>query len=104
MIIGKPSPDRSTKYSRNLKHLQKIECAICKSKEQLEIHRIQPREFGGKYTYDNIEVVCALCHRTIHYLIDCEKFKSQPQYVWKEFLTATANLIEERKKWHNQEE
>lgn len=32
----------------------------------LDVHRIIPGESGGRYTPDNVVVVCANCHRSIH--------------------------------------
>ena len=39
------------------------ECEICKSKENLEIHRIKR---GGDYALRNIKILCKKCHKKIH--------------------------------------
>ena len=42
------------------------ECAICGSREFLEFHHIVPKSSGGSDDYDNIILLCACCHSTIH--------------------------------------
>jgi 5-methylcytosine-specific restriction endonuclease McrA len=40
-------------------------CRICKEPDYnlLDVHRIVEGSDGGKYSYDNVVVLCALCHR-----------------------------------------
>ena len=52
---------------KKLKQLEK-KCIFCKNSnlEQLDVHRIIAGELGGKYTSDNVVVVCCNCHRKLH--------------------------------------
>ena len=51
---------------RKLLEVWKNKCAICGSLEFLEFHHIIPKQSGGTDDYDNIIVLCACCHATIH--------------------------------------
>lgn len=41
-------------------------CAICENNDYLEFHHIIPVAAGGTDEYDNIILLCACCHATIH--------------------------------------
>ena len=45
---------------------QDLPCSKCSSRDRREIHRITPGHDGGKYTRDNVEVLCFPCHRNEH--------------------------------------
>lgn len=42
-------------------------CQVCGwNKANCDLHRIIPGNKGGKYTEDNIIVLCPNCHRLVH--------------------------------------
>lgn len=55
---------KSTK--RKVEAAWKGACANCQSKEFLEFHHIVPKAKGGSDDFDNIILLCACCHATIH--------------------------------------
>ena len=49
------------------KRLEKLPCQKCGwNLAPCDIHRIIPGSQGGKYTTDNVIVLCPNCHRLIH--------------------------------------
>ena len=53
---------------KKIKKLSDGKCHICKCSdyEVLDLHRIFPGEFGGKYDDQNTLTLCANCHRKVH--------------------------------------
>jgi 5-methylcytosine-specific restriction endonuclease McrA len=43
------------------------ECEQCGSKENLVVHHLVRLNMGGKDIPRNIQIVCAKCHRLIHF-------------------------------------
>ena len=41
-------------------------CLLCKSLEELHVHRIIPGALGGKYELDNTVVLCKVHHQIVH--------------------------------------
>ena len=97
MILENAS--RSSRYSENIK-LEDKECNICKSTEKLEKHRIQPREFGGRYVSSNVIVVCQKCHNQIHKFINNAR-GNLDEYQWIDFVIATKNYLEMKKEFED---
>ena len=42
------------------------QCAICGNKDFLEYHHLTEKSKGGTDDYDNLILLCACCHATIH--------------------------------------
>jgi len=58
----------STGNQRNrLKHRLDNECIVCGwDKGPCDLHRISPGSEGGRYTTNNVIVLCPNCHRLVH--------------------------------------
>ncbi|KKM13639.1 hypothetical protein LCGC14_1714160 [marine sediment metagenome] len=41
-------------------------CEECKSTDNLTVHHIVPRSFGGRKKFLNLKVLCRDCHNKIH--------------------------------------
>ena len=46
-------------------HLRTGECFICGCKDNLQIHHIKPRKFGGTNEVFNLMILCKKCHYDI---------------------------------------
>ncbi|MCD7725322.1 MAG: HNH endonuclease [Clostridiales bacterium] len=51
---------------KKIETVWKNQCAICGNKDFLEIHHLTPKASGGTDDYDNLILLCACCHATIH--------------------------------------
>lgn len=51
---------------RKTVRLESNKCSLCGWDGPCDFHRKVPSEFGGKYTLENIIVVCPNCHRLEH--------------------------------------
>lgn len=51
---------------RKLEQAWNYQCAICGQNDFLEAHHIIPKEKGGSDEYDNLILLCACCHASIH--------------------------------------
>ena len=46
-------------------------CSVCGwNKANCDVHRIIPAKRGGRYTEDNVKVLCPNCHRLEHRKVD----------------------------------
>lgn len=52
---------------RKIETFWKNQCAICGNKDFLEVHHLTPKAGGGTDDYDNLILLCACCHATIHH-------------------------------------
>lgn len=55
--------------NKKIKKLSERKCFFCKESDPavLDVHRIHEGHKGGKYIEGNVLVVCANCHRKIHF-------------------------------------
>lgn len=58
-MISKSTKRKVTDFWEN-------KCAICDNKDYIEFHHITPIAAGGTDDYDNIILLCACCHATLH--------------------------------------
>ena len=67
---GYTHPRKGNSLERRKKKLKEslgVSCQICGwKKAPCDLHRIIPGKDGGKYTTDNIMVLCPNCHREKH--------------------------------------
>ena len=61
---------KASAYGVSVKEFSKIKitgCSFCKwNKCNCDIHRIKNGKDGGRYTKENIIVLCPNCHRLVH--------------------------------------
>lgn len=50
---------------KRYENLQSCKCWRCGCKNNLEVHHIRPRRFGGSNDKDNLMLLCKKCHMTI---------------------------------------
>ena len=55
---------KGREYHRYLKH-RNDRCALCKSKENLNVHHVIPQSAGGEDCKTNLMTLCLTCHKTI---------------------------------------
>lgn len=64
--------EKKRKYQRDVHRYQRYNtgiCAICLSKDNLEVHHIKPQMLGIEDTKENCMTLCSKCHKiiTIYY-------------------------------------
>ena len=42
-------------------------CRLCLDKEELQIHHLTPKAFGGSNRIDNLITLCDCCHKFLHF-------------------------------------
>ena len=55
-----------------LRNFNRNKCGICGWAGPCDMHRLLSGKEGGKYTKDNIKILCPNCHRLVH--LDLIKF------------------------------
>lgn len=105
-IMAEDKRQRSSQWTAH--RLRIRSCQMCLreqdelgTREQLEVHHVQPVSQGGADQPDNLWVVCTACHRLIHwqqtYLNDHQKQRSA---AWKSFQRFKKTNPEAYKKIH----
>lgn len=78
-------------------------CIMCRDKRItnridgriIERHRIKPGEAGGRYTWDNILLVCYKCHAEIHARMRSKFGKTIYQRTFDEYLNLVNEMLPE---------
>lgn len=66
--LNYPNKFKGNGYEKIKNRLSGVSCQRCGWGESAcDLHRIIPGNEGGKYTTDNIIVLCPNCHRLVHY-------------------------------------
>jgi 5-methylcytosine-specific restriction endonuclease McrA len=50
------------KLKEEIKAERGARCDLCSSKENLDLHHLQARRYGGKAIKENLQLLCRSCH------------------------------------------
>lgn len=59
--------DRKNEWQNVIMDILGKRCIFCEKIENLRLHHIKPKYLGGPDKIDNLVVLCAGCHKEMHY-------------------------------------
>lgn len=64
--MGKLSTNQYEKLKKLVLVRDEYKCRVCKFRQNLQVHHVLFRSFGGKDTSENLITLCMDCHTSVH--------------------------------------